>query len=184
MLCRYKLLPEGKRQIIGFQVAGNLFDLGSLLLGRMDYSVAALSSAKVAALSHGGLRGSIETHPWIGQALWQDSAADAAISREWLVNTGRRSAYQRMAHMLCELRTRLDAVGEVWDGAFAWPVTQAEVADALGLSAVHVNRMSTSARRGADRDRRRRSEGFGLAEAAKGLRLQSALSFPGVQRCG
>ena len=141
MLCRYKLLPEGKRQIIGFQVAGDLCGLGSLLLGRMDYSVAALTPAKVAALSHGGLRRSIETHPWIGQALWRDSAADAAISREWLVNTGRRSAYQRMAHLLCELKTRLDAVGKVSDGRFAWPVTQAEVADALGLSAVHVNRM-------------------------------------------
>ena len=101
----------------------------------------ALTLAKIATLSHATLRQLIDTYPRIGQALWRDTAADAAISHEWLVSMGRRSAYQRMAHLLCELKTRLEAVGKVSDGCFAWPMTQAEVGDALGLSAVHVNRM-------------------------------------------
>ncbi|MBM1169873.1 Crp/Fnr family transcriptional regulator [Microvirga arabica] len=142
VLCRYKLLPEGKRQITGFQITGDLCDLCGLVMGRMDHSVGTLTPAKVGIIPHQTLRRIIERHPRLAQALWQETLIDASIAREWIANLGRRSAYQRLAHLLCEMGVRLNAVGRVADGmSFEWLVTQAEIADAMGLSSVHVNRV-------------------------------------------
>jgi CRP-like cAMP-binding protein len=142
VLCRYKLLREGKRQITGFQIAGDLCDLCGLLMGRMDHGVGTLTPAKVGVIPHQTLRGILERHPRLAQALWQETLIDASIAREWLANLGRRPAYQRLAHLLCEMSVRLKAVGELADGMrFEWLVTQGEVADAMGLSSVHVNRV-------------------------------------------
>jgi CRP-like cAMP-binding protein len=142
VLCRYKLLPEGKRQITGFQITGDLCDLCGLLMGRMDHSIGTLTPAKVGVIPHGVLRHIMVRYPHLAQALWQVTLIDASIAREWIANLGRRSAYQRLAHLLCEMSTRLQAVGRTHDEAsFEWPMTQAEVADAMGLSSVHVNRV-------------------------------------------
>ena len=142
VLCRYKLLPEGKRQIIGFQIAGDLCDLCGLVMGRMDHSVGALTRAKLAVIPNRTLHEITQRFPRLAAALWQETMVDASISREWLANIGRRSAYQRLAHLICEMGLRLQAAGRASeDGGFSWPVTQAEVADAMGLSTVHVNRM-------------------------------------------
>lgn len=141
VLCRYKLLPEGRRQIIGFQIPGDLCDLTGFVLGRMDHSVGTLTHTKLAVIPHKRVQEITEQYPHLARALWQETIIDASISREWLANIGRRSAYQRIAHLLCEMGARLEAVGRVKEGAFEWPVTQAEVADAMGLSHVHVNRV-------------------------------------------
>lgn len=140
-LCRYKLLPGGRRQIIGFQIAGDLCDLTGFVLGRMDHSVATLTPTKLAVIPHKRLQEITEQFPHLARALWQETIIDASISREWLANIGRRSAYQRIAHLLCEMGFRLEAVGRSQNGHFEWPITQAEVADAMGLSHVHVNRV-------------------------------------------
>jgi CRP-like cAMP-binding protein len=141
VLCRYKLLPEGRRQIVGIQVPGDLCDLSGLVMGHMDHSVGTLTAAKVAVIPHAPLRTIMDEHPAIAAALWQEIASDASIAREWVANVGRRTAYQRVAHLLCEVGSRLQAAGHASDGSFEWPLTQQEVADATGVTTIHVNRM-------------------------------------------
>jgi CRP-like cAMP-binding protein len=138
--CRYKLMPEGKRQIMSFHIGGDIVDLHSLLLERMDYCVATVTRCKVSITPHQSVLELIENHPRIGRALWKDTLIDAAIFREWMASIGRRSAYQRIAHLMCELATRMDAVRLEKGSSYDWPITQSELGDALGLSTVHVNR--------------------------------------------
>jgi CRP-like cAMP-binding protein len=138
--CRYKLLPDGKRQIVSFQIAGDIVDIPGFVLGRMDHSIGALTSCRVALIPHRTILDIAEAHPRIARALWKDTLIDAAVHREWITGLGRRSAYGRMAHMLCEMAKRLETVGLARDGTYEWPMTQAEMGDALGLSTVHVNR--------------------------------------------
>jgi CRP-like cAMP-binding protein len=86
------------------------------------------------------MRGFIHAHPRIGDIFWRDTLIDAAIFREWIANVGRREAYGRIAHLLCEVFVRLRAVGLTNGQAYQLPITQAELGDATGLSTVHVNR--------------------------------------------
>jgi CRP-like cAMP-binding protein len=140
-VCRYKITPEGKRQIMGFYIPGDIPDLQSLHLQVMDNSVGTLARSSVALIPHQSLREMWRRHPDLGEALWRDTLIDAAMFREWLIGIGRRSAYQRLAHLLCELQVRMKAVGLARDNGCDLPVTQNEFADALGLSTVHVNRV-------------------------------------------
>ena len=148
MSASYKLLPEGKRQIVAFGIPGDALDLEGFARsgGAMDHAVTALCPCTLAVVPHQTLQEMADNHPGIAQALWRDTLLDAAVYREWVLNVGRRSAHERIAHLLCEVFTRLDAVGlassddEGGERSFAWPVTQAELADATGLSTVHVNR--------------------------------------------
>ena len=146
--CRYKVLQDGQRQILSFHNAGDVPDLQSLHLKVMDHSLGALTPSRVGLIPHGALHALTRTHPDVGAAMWKDTLIDAAIFREWLTGVGRRSAYARIAHLLCEMFTRLRAVGLSDDGrGFDLPVTQAELADSLGLSTVHVNRTLQELRR-------------------------------------
>jgi CRP-like cAMP-binding protein len=138
--CRYKLLGDGRRQITAFLIPGDNCDLRAFLLGRMDHAVAALSRCHVSHISHAKLSEIIEKHPRIGFGLWRDTMHDGAIYRQWLTNVGRRSAYQRIAHLLCEVWWRLQAVGRTHGDSYELPVTQTDIGDAMGLSVVHVNR--------------------------------------------
>lgn len=137
---RYKLLPDGKRQILAFHTPGDIPDLQSLGLNVMDHSMAALVPCKVGHISHDNLRAAMRRSPGVAEALWRDTLIDAAIFRAWITALGQRSAYGHMAHLLCELFTRLRAVGMTSEDACKLPITQAELGDALGLSTVHVNR--------------------------------------------
>lgn len=145
--CRYKLLPSGRRQILSFHLAGDICDLHGLLIGDMDHSIGTLAPTRIAAIPHATLRDVIRHYPGIAEALWQDTLIDSAVFREWMVGLGRRSAHQRIAHLLCELYLRFKAVGLATNGSFGMPLTQAELGDALGLSAVHVNRVLQDLRR-------------------------------------
>jgi CRP-like cAMP-binding protein len=138
--CRYGLLQGGRRQITSFLVPGDFCDLGALLMGRMDHAVIALAPCEVAVVPHDRLFAAIEKHPRLALALWGDTLLDAAIHCEWVVNVGRRPPYARIAHLFCEVCFRLEAVGLSRDRAFELPATQGELADATGLSLVHVNR--------------------------------------------
>src|SRR5262249_10813129 len=124
----------------GLLIPGDICDLRSLLLRRMDHSVVALSRCRVAVIPHHKLFKILEIHPRLAFAFWCDTLLDAAIYRQWLTNIGRRSAYIRIAHLLCEVWCRLDAVGLTREGSYELPVTQADIGDAMGLSVVHVNR--------------------------------------------
>lgn len=143
---RAKITESGKRQILSFHPAGDMPDLHGLLLERMDHDLAALSAARVAFIEHRHINRLLEERPAIARALWRETLVDAAIFREWIVNLGTRSAASRMAHLIAELRLRLTAVGLAAEDEFEFPVTQSELAEALGISAVHVNRVIQSFR--------------------------------------
>ncbi len=139
--CRYKLLPSGERQIMAYFVPGDLCDLHVSILGEMDHSIATLSRCKVVYIPRRAIEEITENYGRINRALWWATLVDEATLREWLVNMGRRPAGKQLAHLLCELLVRLQAVGLATENSYDFPVTQAELADTLGISTVHVNRM-------------------------------------------
>jgi CRP-like cAMP-binding protein len=139
-LCRYKTLPDGKRQILAFYISGDIPDLLSLHLEVMDHSIAAITPSRVAFIPHDALRRLTKENPRVAGAFWRDTLVDASVFREWIVNVGSREAYSRIAHLLCEIFARLKAVGLAKANAFDFPVTQSEIGQATGLSTVHVNR--------------------------------------------
>lgn len=141
MVCRYRTMQDGQRQIMSFHFPGDILDLSGLLLGKLDHAIGTLTPVEVAPIEHATLLGWIEHQPGLGRLLWQDTLVDAAVFREWVVNVGRRSAQARTAHLLCEMAARLQAVGLADGEACSLPVTAAELADATGLSVVHVNRV-------------------------------------------
>lgn len=137
---RFGLLREGERQFTQLGVPGDFMDLHSLLLKRMDHSVATLSACELGAIPHGNLRDLTESDPHLARLLWLETVVDAAIHRTWLVGLGRRDALARTAHLLCEARVRLEAVGLSDEGRFDLPLSQREMADMVGISTVHMNR--------------------------------------------
>lgn len=139
--CRFKLVRDGKRQILAFHLPGDFCDLHSFSLQRMDHGIAAVTRCAVAKLPHGTVREITERYPGLTRALMWDMALDAAIFREWMLGLGRRSAREQMAHLFCELLLRLKWVGLVEDNGYLLAPSQADLGDALGISTVHVNRM-------------------------------------------
>jgi CRP-like cAMP-binding protein len=138
--CRHKIIEGGKRQILAFHTPGDIPDLQSLHIRTMDHSLATLSVVRAAFIPHGSLQSLIQSFPRLASAFWRETLIDAAIFREWVVCHGRRTAYQHIAHLFCELRMRIFAVGLMENDSFEFPVTQSDLADASGLSPVHVNR--------------------------------------------
>ncbi len=136
----YKMIPDGRRQIVAFHLPGDIPDLQSLYLGVLDCSLAANTPCRLATVRHEDLKAICRARPRIAAALWRSSLIDGAIFREWILGMGRRSARENAAHLLCEMLVRLDAAGLAVDHQFALPLTQIEMADALGLTPVSVNR--------------------------------------------
>lgn len=143
--CRYKLIEEGKRQIMAYMLPGDACDYNMFILKRMDYGIATLSRCQVLELSREAIL-ELTRQPAIARALWWANLVDEATMREWIANIGQRPAEQRVAHLLCEVLTRLEVVGLVKENTFALPVTQTDLADTLGMTVVHANRMLTSLR--------------------------------------
>ena len=137
----YKVSGDRKRQIMTFGIAGDIPDLHSLHLPVLDSSVSTLTQCQVGFITHEDLHDLCERHPRIAAAFWRETLIEGAIFREWLLNVGRREAYNRVAHLFCEMLVRLRAVGLAEDNACDLPITQGELADAFGLTAVHVNRV-------------------------------------------
>ncbi|GJE78579.1 Crp/Fnr family transcriptional regulator [Methylorubrum suomiense] len=138
---RYKLLAEGRRQILSFHVAGDTPDLQSLHLDELDHGVAALTSCTFALIPHDSLRHLTRTFPDVAALLWRETLIDAGIFRAWIAAIGRRSAYGGIAHLFCELYLRQEAVGLAADHRCPMPVRQTDLADAMGLTSVHINRV-------------------------------------------
>jgi len=139
--CRYKLLPDGGRQIMAWLVPGDFCDLHVSILGEMDHSIATLTDSTICYLPRNGLDALTAGRPNLTHALWWATLVDEAVLREWLVSMGRRAAAQRIAHMFCEVHARLDAVGLAPAGLMDFPLSQTDLADSAGLSSVHVNRV-------------------------------------------
>ncbi|MEA1833397.1 Crp/Fnr family transcriptional regulator [Methylobacterium durans] len=139
--CRYKLLDEGRRQILSFHVPGDIPDLQSLHLQVLDHSLGTVTQCRVGFLPHEALRELCVRFPDAASALWRDTLIDASIFREWMTGIGRRTAHGRIAHIICEMYLKLHAIGLAENDRCPWPVTQTDIGDALGLSNVHVNRV-------------------------------------------
>jgi CRP-like cAMP-binding protein len=147
LVCRYVHMSDGGRQIQSFHTPGDVIDAHSFLLDEMDHNIKTLTRCTLAIIPHAALVSLTETHPRIARAIWKDTLADGAIFRQWIANVGRRNAYRRVAHLICEVFIKLDAVGLAEGHTIDWPMTQAELADATGLSIVHVNRTLQDLRR-------------------------------------
>ncbi len=138
--CRFKVTQSGGRQIVSFHIPGDIIDLQHLHLRIADHHVQTITKASVAWIPMIELRALAQRRPRISEALWRDTLIDASIFREWVLNVGRRDAKERVAHMLCEFALRCDAAGLGAVETFEWPMTQDQIADATGMTPVHVNR--------------------------------------------
>jgi len=140
-MCRYKMLGDGKRQILELQVAGDFMDLHGFTLKRLDYSVMALGPCRIAHVPHARLRQITQEHAHLTRLLWFTTNLDAAAHRSWVLSLGRRLALPRLAHLFCELHLRLQLAGRVAaDDSYPLPLTQIDLSDCLGTTPVHVNR--------------------------------------------
>ena len=140
-VCRYKLLSQGKRQILSFHIAGDMPDLQGLHAHTMDYGLSTVKHATVAFIARESLRELTARFPSVATLLWRDTLLDAAVVRAWMTGMGRRTAFERIGHLFCELYLKLRAVGLAGDYRCPLPVTQMDLADALGLTPVHINRV-------------------------------------------
>ena len=140
-LYRHKETSEGRRQILSVYVPGDIPDLASLYLSRSDHTLSAMGPAIAAHVSHSALKEAIAASPTLMRALQREMLVDAAIFREWILNIGTRQAVSRVAHLLCEIATRLQTVGLAKDLSFILPMSQADIGEATGISTVHANRV-------------------------------------------
>lgn len=139
--CRYKMFSDGRRQILTFQYPGDVTDIYSYVLKKLDHGIAALTQCTISEIPHEEIQRLCEGYPNLAYALWRDSLVDTAKLHEAIMNAGRRTARERLAHLLCEQFVRLYAVGlAAPDRPLRISITQSEIADALGLSLVHVNK--------------------------------------------
>lgn len=137
---RYKLLPDGARQITAFLIPGDFCDIHVTILGEMDHGIATLTRSRVAFIQRAKMDALTE-RPSLAKAFWWATLVDEAVLRNWIVSIGRRDAYEAIGHLICELYVRMKNVGLVEDHRYDLPLTQEEIGDALGLTAVHVNRV-------------------------------------------
>lgn len=138
---RITTLADGARQITQLSLAGDFLDLHSFLLALMDHSVVALTEVTYCTLAHDDLRRLTESEPHLTRLLWLETVVDAAIHRQWIVSKGRRTGQAQLAHLFCELYMRLEAAGLARDHRFDLPLTQIDLADVMGMSPVHTNRL-------------------------------------------
>lgn len=144
--CRYKAFEDGRRQITAFLLPGDICDLGMVILKQMDHSIGALTAIAVAEIPTEIILKLTETHPRLARALWWHSLVEEATTREWITNLGQRTAFERLAHLFCELFLRLRVVGLTDGSSCELPLTQEQLADASGMTSVHVNRTLMSLR--------------------------------------
>jgi CRP-like cAMP-binding protein len=140
-LYSHKPVAGSRRQITSFFVPGDVVDLPALYLPRVDHTIATLGPAVLAFVPHAALKEALDGSSTLAQAFWRETLMQAAIFQEWVVNLGRRDAFARLAHIICELTVRLQSVGLARDFSFSIPWTQMDVADACGISNVHANRV-------------------------------------------
>ena len=138
---RHKLTGEGARQIIAVHIPGEALDFQHLYLDVADHNVQTLTRGKVALVPRQAIRDLMATRPAIAKAIMIHTLVEASVFREWILNVGRRDARARIAHLLCEFAIRLDAQGLTGPEGYMLPMTQEQIGDATGLTAVHVNRM-------------------------------------------
>jgi CRP-like cAMP-binding protein len=140
-ICRYKILPSGARQIMAFLMPGDACDLHIKLLAEMDHSIQAITPAKVATVTRDEMQTMMNEYPNIARAMYIGQLVDEGVMRAWIVSMGRRSSIERVAHLICELYLRARNIGLTHEDEFALPLSQLVLADALGMTPVHINRV-------------------------------------------
>ncbi len=143
---RYMDDREGYRQLVSVHIPGDFVDLHGFPTGRLDHDIGTLGPVRMALFDHQTLVGITERHPELTRFLWFATLTDAAMHREWIFRLGRLGADGRLAHFFCELNARLQLVGLAENGRFELPLTQPDLAEACGLTGVHVNRTLRSLR--------------------------------------
>lgn len=141
MAARYKVLSEGRRSILSIHFSGDLPDLQGLHLVHMDHGIYALTSVRAAFIPHEAIKAMTRVNKKLADVLIRYALIDASIFRQWIANISRRTAYERIAHIFCEVHVRMSVLGLAAQDSFHLPMTQAELGDASGLSPVHVNRV-------------------------------------------
>jgi CRP-like cAMP-binding protein len=141
LACRYKILPDGERQIMAFLVPGDLCDAEIFILSEMDHSIGTIVPSTVALVHSDDMKKLLREVSPVSEALWWGTMTDVAVLRERIVDHGRRDATERLAHLLYEMLVRYRMVGETTDHSFDFPITQTDLADATGLTPGHVNRI-------------------------------------------
>jgi CRP-like cAMP-binding protein len=139
--CRYKILPDGGRQIIAFMLPGDFCDIHIAVLEEMDHNIVTLTPAKIAAIPRAQMEELIETKPSMTRAFWWAQLVDEGVLRSWIVSMGRRKSVERVAHLMCELYVRMRNVGLANADRCEIPLTQIVLADSLGMTPVHTNRV-------------------------------------------
>ena len=145
--CRHKMLPDGRRQIIGYFLPGDMCDARVFILKKMDHTISTLAPSSVTVLSREAILDITSRYPRLTRAFWWNTLVEEAIGRQWLVSIGQRTALERIAHLFCEIYVRLQSVGLATPEGCELPVTQSELADTVALSTVHVNRTLKELRR-------------------------------------
>jgi len=138
---RSKTISDGGRQILSIHIPGEIPDLQSLHLAVMDHDLTTMSDCRLGFISHSALREMLRSRPSLAELFWRDTLIDAAMFRDWIVNVGQRPAVSRVAHMLVEIRERLRAIGRTSGPGYTLPMTQERIAEAMGISPVHANRV-------------------------------------------
>lgn len=131
---------DDQRFIVGINVPGDFVDLHGFALQRLDHNVVAAGKARIALIEHGAISQALQERPALSRALWFSSLLDAAIHRKWIQMLERNDAPRRIAHIFCEIQTRLEMIGRATPRAVRTPFTQFDLADMCGVSAVHANR--------------------------------------------
>ena len=139
--CRYKLLPSGSRQIMAFLMPGDSGGMRGSMRPRIEHSVSTITPARVASIPRARMAEMLIERPGLAQALTSLQSIYDDTLREWMVSLGRRKSVERTAHLMCELYVRSCSIARCGDCRCPMPLTQTEIADALGLTAVHVNRV-------------------------------------------
>jgi CRP-like cAMP-binding protein len=137
---RSKIVGNGGRQILSIHIPGDVVDIQHAMLGVADHNIQMLTAGEVALIPAATVKEIAFKYPAIGQALWLETLVDGAIFREWIANVGRRDARTRISHLLCEFAVRLHTAGLTEGHRYELPMTQEQLGDATGLTAVHVNR--------------------------------------------
>jgi CRP-like cAMP-binding protein len=137
---RHKVTVEGARQILSVHIPGDFVDLEGALLKVADHNVQALTRCEIAIVPREAIIRLVDAHPKVARAMWTDTLIDGSIFREWIVNVGRRSAKAALSHLLCEFARRLELAGLAKEYNYELPMSQEQLADALGITPVHVNR--------------------------------------------
>ncbi len=139
--CRYKILPSGTRQVLAFMMPGDCCDLHIGLLAQMDHSIQTINPAVVATIDRAKMDTILDDHRAVARAMYMSQLIDEGTMRAWITSMGRRASIERVAHLMCELYLRARNIGFTSEPQFALPLLQLLLADALGMTPVHLNRV-------------------------------------------